>query len=323
MTSGPRNGSPIRTRTCGLGGRLVGDRRAADGALATALADGPERDGRAVRGCNWRPREAASAPVALGIVDGLVHHDEDAADPLQPLMIWWALEAQPSPDARGRGMAFQTGDVEATLVRDVVLERLMKRYSHRGGAENYASAAFLLAKVRMMRRGRTARGAAVGLRGRDNAVPARTLVEGAPGLFRSLGDSGLVLRVRSGEKGALAEAQKAVLDPKLPTGVRSRARAPPRRERGRKSAIDPLLKNPFARPGICAEARRPADPRPIRGRVGREGIIGRYGSTLPSEHGVRSTAERVLAGPSLGPLMMDEVEKAVIKDRDWDRTSCN
>ena len=47
------------------------------------------------------------------------------------------------------------------------------------------------------------------------------------------------------------------------------------------------------------------------------GIISRYGSTLPAEHGVRSTAERVLAGRlHWADMMMDEVDKAVIKSRD-------
>ena len=48
-----------------------------------------------------------------------------------------------------------------------------------------------------------------------------------------------------------------------------------------------------------------------------EGIIKRYGSTLPAEHGIRSTAELVLASrPNWAAMMMDQVDRAVIKDRD-------
>ncbi|MBU6180005.1 MAG: c-type cytochrome, partial [Verrucomicrobia bacterium] len=299
--------------------RLVGDRRAADGALATALADLAlsETD------VQVRVQLAASAKrlppaSALGIIDGLVHHDEDAADPHQPLMIWWALEAQAESGRQEvEGWLSKAETWQRPLVRDVVLERLMKRYAIAGGAENYASAAFLLAKAPDEA---TKKKLLEALQSAFEGVTMPSLPEplskALQDYSRSLGDSGLVLRVRGGEKGALAEAQKAVLDPKLPTGVRTEL-VRLLGESGEKSAIDPLLKilsldQEFALKRVALQTLARFEDETVA-----KGIIGRYGSTLPSEHGVRSTAERVLAGRlAWARLMMDEVEKAVIKDRD-------
>src|SRR5690606_32045489 len=73
--------------------RLAGDSGEASPALAAALA-ARARDERDVQ---VRVQLAASArrlpvDVALPIVNALVGHDEDVADPHQPLMLWWALE---------------------------------------------------------------------------------------------------------------------------------------------------------------------------------------------------------------------------------------
>ena len=299
--------------------RLVGDRRAADGALATALADLALSESDV----QVRVQLAASAKrlppaAALGIIDGLVHHDEDAADPHQPLMIWWALEAQAESGRQEvEGWLSKPETWQRPLVRDVVIERLMKRYVIAGGAENYASAAFLLAKAPDEA---TKKKLLEALQSAFEGVTMPSLPEplskALQDYSRSLGDSGLVLRVRGGEKGALAEAQKAVLDPKLPTGVRTEL-VRLLGESGEKPAIDPLLKilsldQEFALKRVALQTLARFEDETVA-----KGIIGRYGSTLPSEHGVRSTAERVLAGRlAWARLMMDEVEKAVIKDRD-------
>jgi putative heme-binding domain-containing protein len=88
-------------------------------------------------------------------------------------------------------------------------------------------------------------------------------------------------------------------------------------EKGDAKVIDPLLKilaldQEFALKRVALQTLARFDDETIA-----KGIIGRYGSTLPAEHGVRSTAERVLAGRlPWAMLMMDEVDKAVIKSRD-------
>jgi putative heme-binding domain-containing protein len=299
--------------------RLVGDRRAAEGSLVTGLADLAlsETD------VQVRVQLAASAkrlpPVAaLGIVDGLVHHDEDATDPHQPLMIWWAVEAQAESGRKEVEDWLSNPETwKRPLVRDVVLERLMKRYAIAGGAENHASAAFLLAKAPDDPiRTKLIEALQSSFEGVTMPTLPEPLSKALQEYSRSLGDSGLVLRLRSGEKGALDEAKKAVLDPKLPSGVRTEL-VRLLGESGEISVIDPLLKilsfdQEYALKRVALQTLARFEEESVA-----KGIIGRYGSTLPSEHGVRSTAERVLAGRlAWARLMMDEVEKAVIKDRD-------
>lgn len=299
--------------------RLVGDRREAGGALAAALAD----LAIAEEDVQVRVQLAASAkrlPASTGlpIVAGLVRHDGDLADPHQPLMVWWALEAH-AEDGRSEVAAWLS-DPEVWklfLVRETLLERLMKRYAIAGGSENYASAAFLLKKA-------TDEGIRTklleALQAAFEGVSMPALPDSLSGALqeysRSLGDSGIVLRMRSGEAGALDEAKKAVLDAKLPVGVRSEL-VRLLGESGDRGAVDPLLKilslpQEFALKRVALQTLARFDEEAVA-----KGILARYGSTLPDEHGVRSTAERVLAGrPAWAGLMLDEVDRAVVKARD-------
>ena len=299
--------------------RLVGDRRSAEGGLATGLADLAisETDAQV------RVQLAASAKrlrsgAALGIIEGLVQHDEDLDDPHQPLMIWWALEAHAEDGRDGIAKWLSRAEVwSRPLVREILLERLMKRYAIAGGAENYASAALLLerspnqeAKAKLLEALQSA------FEGVTMPALPEALTKQLQEYARSLGDSGLVLRLRSGEAGALDEAKKAVLDAGLPVGVRTEL-VRLLGEKGDAKVIDPLLKilaldQEFALKRVALQTLARFDDETIA-----KGIIGRYGSTLPAEHGVRSTAERVLAGRlPWAMLMMDEVDKAVIKSRD-------
>lgn len=299
--------------------RLVGDRRSADGVLAAGLADLAisETD------VQVRVQLAASAKrlpavVALEILAGLVRHEEDLEDPHQPLMIWWALEAH-AEGGRERIAKWlsQTEVWSCAIVRERLLERLMKRYAIAGGVENYASAAGLLerapspeAKTKLLE----------ALQASFEGVPMPALPEPLAASLReysrSLGDSGLVLRLRGGDAGALEEAKKAVLDTGLPVGVRTEL-VRLLGESGDAAGIDPLLKilgldQEFALKRVALQTLARFENAAIA-----KGIIGRYGSTLPAEHGVRSSAERVLAGRlSWATLMMDEVDRAVIKSRD-------
>lgn len=299
--------------------RLVGDRCQASEPLAAKLAHLARHE----NDVQVRVQLAASAkrlpaPTALGIIEGLTQHDEDLQDPHQPLMIWWALEAHAETHREGIAQWLsQKERWERPLIRESLLDRLMRRYAIAGGPENYASAATLLelapddkAKAKLLE---ALQDSFTGVSLPELPEPLSLALQD---YSRSLGDRGLVLRLRSGEKGAVEEALKAVLDSSLPTGVRSEL-VRQLGESGDRRAIDPLLKilalnqeHALKRVALQTLARYDED------RVA-QGILSRYGSTLPAEHGVRSTAERVLAG-RLGwaRLMMDRVEVAAIKARD-------
>ncbi len=299
--------------------RLVGDRRSAPDGLGTALADLAISEADV----QVRVQLAASAKrlppaTALGIIEGLVRHDDDLSDPHQPLMIWWALEAHAEDGREGIAGWLSRPEVwSRPLVRGILLDRLMKRYAIAGGSENFTSATRLLgmapdpeAKAKLLESLQAA------FEGVTMPALPEPLTRALQEYSKTLGDSGLVLRLRSGEAGALDEAKKAVLDAKLPVGMRTEL-VRLLGEKGDAKVADPLLKilaldQEFALKRVALQTlARYEDPAIAKT------IIARYGSTLPAEHGVRSTAERVLAGRlEWARLMMDEVDKAVIKNRD-------
>src|SRR5690606_4395300 len=100
---------------------------------------------------------------------------------------------------------------ERPLIRESLLDRLMRRYAIAGGPENYASAATLLelapddkAKAKLLE---ALQDSFTGVSLPELPEPLSLALQD---YSRSLGDRGLVLRLRSGDKGAVEEALKAV-----------------------------------------------------------------------------------------------------------------
>lgn len=299
--------------------RLVGDRREASGTLATALADLALSEGDVqVRVQLAASAKRLAAAAAVGILDGLVRHSDDLEDPHQPLMIWWALEAH-AETGRAEVAAWLSKPEtwEQKIVGEVLIERLMKRYAIAGGEVNFASAATLLDSAPDAE---TKSALLEALQSAFEGVPMPTmpdsLTKALQEFSKDQGDSGLVLRLKSGEAAAVAEAQRAIFDATLPTGLRAEL-VRQLGTSGGKEVEGTLLKvlalnqeHALKRVALQTLAR-------FESEALAKGIIARYGSTLPAEHGVRSTAERVLAGRlEWARLMMDEVDKAVIKSRD-------
>jgi putative membrane-bound dehydrogenase-like protein len=299
--------------------RLVGDRGSASTALAAGLASlaVSEPD------VQVRVQLAASAKrlppdIALPILDGLTTHGDDVTDPHQPLMVWWALErhAESGRDAIQRWTA--RPDVwRRPMFRDQLASRLMRRYAMAGGEANLTSASSLLDRAPDGDM-RTALLDAVQVA--FDGVPLPPL---PPGLSAALddharrqGESGLVLRLRRGDESAIDEARAAVLDTRVPTGVRTQL-IRQLGETGGAGNIPTLLR-------LLALDQHSAEKRVALQTLARfddmavaQGILARYGSTLPAEHGVRTTAERVLAGrPAWASMMLDAVDRAVVKSRD-------
>ncbi|MEM7699456.1 MAG: c-type cytochrome, partial [Verrucomicrobiota bacterium] len=131
-----------------------------------------------------------------------------------------------------------------------------------------------------------------------------------------LGQSGLVLRLRQGDQAAVADSLKAIRDTETPIGLRIELT----RECGNQEILEavPTLLRLLALDGESALKRvaLQALARFDDERVS-AGIIQRYGSTLPAEHGVRATALGVLASRSgWAAQMLDQVDLAVIKARE-------
>lgn len=299
--------------------RLIGDEGRASGAVAAALSDlALSESDVQVRVQLASSAKRLPAGAGTGIIECLVRQQDDLSDLHQPLMIWWALEAHAeSGRAEIAAWLARPEPWRNPIVQEWLLDRLMKRYAIAGGTANYQSCAMLLEKAPdESSKAKLIEALQSAFEGVPMPVLPDSLTQALKSYSEKMGDSGLVLRLKSGDQGAIVEAQRAVLDSKLPIGLRTEL-VRQLGASGDKSVIGTMIKilsldqeSALKRVALQTMARFDDD-------AVANGILGRYGSTLPAEHGVRSTAERVLAGrPHWANQMMDEVDKAVIKSRD-------
>ena len=149
---------------------------------------------------------------ALPIISELVTYDEDAQDIHQPLLIWWALEAQATKEGRDLILPIVFPDAEAwsrPLVRQHLTERLMKRLALSGTrGELIAAAALLKAAPEKADQDLL-------LKGFEDAFKGRSLADIPQSLVTAISDTGggsLALRLRQGGQPAIEEAMAAVND---------------------------------------------------------------------------------------------------------------
>jgi putative membrane-bound dehydrogenase-like protein len=140
----------------------------------------------------------------LEVVAQLLAHDADTQDARQPLMLWWAIEAQATRQRQAILDYLDDPQVwERSLVREHLAERLMRRYASEGTPEDLTTCVALFQRAPDdAARGRL-------LRGFELAFRDRTLAGLPPDLARELARAGggsLALRVRLGQPGALEEA---------------------------------------------------------------------------------------------------------------------
>lgn len=299
--------------------RLVGDRRMASSDLAKALIElAGKSNAPQVRSQLASSAKRLPAGVGVPIVSELVKREADLEDIHLPLMYWWAVEGQAeSGRAEVQAWVADANTWKGKIFREEIAARLMKRYAMDGGDENFASCAFLL---KNSPDDETTAKLMDGLEAAFQGIPMPKLPSELSSALdeysKKLGESGLVLRMKKGEAGALAEAQKAIVNASLPVSVRSElikqigATEDPKVVASLLRIIGSGSDSALKRVAL-QELARFDDPKIATT------ILGRYGSTLPAEHGVRSTAERVLAGrPEWSKLMLDKVDLAVVKDRD-------
>ena len=158
------------------------------------------------------------ADQALPIVAALCGHDADRDDPLQPLLLWWAVEAQAGTDRKAvLDLLADEPLWRLPLVRDHLLERLMRRFAQAGGQRD------LLACGRLLDAAPDAESSAALLRGFEAAFTGRSVTAMPDALAAALARAGggsLGLRVRRGDAGAIAEALEAVQDAGRPLDER-------------------------------------------------------------------------------------------------------
>jgi len=147
---------------------------------------------------------------ALPIIAALLEHDEDYEDIHQPLLIWWALEAQVGKvdvSTLLQAILVKTESWNRPLVTKIMLDRLMKRFSVTGFRDDLLSAAKILSaapdpsSVELL------------LKGFEEAYQGRSLVSIPDELAAAIAKSGggsLALRLRQGQPDAIAKAIESI-----------------------------------------------------------------------------------------------------------------
>ena len=183
---------------------------------------------------------------ALPIVRNLMLRDQDAKDPRQPLMIWWALEANVDPASRmdlslspdsaplKAPSAKSVGPNELSsspalrlfddlklwshpLVQKEILPRLMRRFASTGQRSDLAICAKLL------KQSPSADCTKALMVGFEEAFQGRSLSNVPPELVAALSAAGggsLSLKIRQGDSSAVDEALKFIADEKAAAGKR-------------------------------------------------------------------------------------------------------
>jgi putative heme-binding domain-containing protein len=126
--------------------RLLADRCTISDKLAGDLV----RLAKSDPSCVVRSQLACSAKRlpgkhCLAIVAELIRRDEDARDPHLPLLIWWAIESKATLDRPAVLALLDSPETwREPIVRDVLVERLARRYLALANEDGYSACAWLL-----------------------------------------------------------------------------------------------------------------------------------------------------------------------------------
>lgn len=301
--------------------RLVGDRRGAGPDLGDKLSELAAKDQNAqVRSQLAASAKRLPASVAIPIVRNLLGRSEDLEDLHMPLMDWWALEAHAEDGSGEIENMVKDGSIwDLPLFKQEMAARLMRRYAMAGGGENFERCA------RLLKLAPDEEAQKILMTGLQQAFQGATIPQLPPSLTEAMdeyskkaGDSDLVLGVQRGDKEALKKAINVVKDTKADILERTEL-AKLFGDVGDKSVVAPLL-------AVLAQDQQSALKRVAMQSLANyddasiaKTILARYGSSLPAEHNVRSTADRVLASrKDWAKAFLEQVDAWVIKARDID-----
>ena len=178
------------------------------------------------------------ASDALPIIKALALRDEDAADPRQPLMIWWALEAKAGTDREAVGRLLTDATLwDRPLVMQHLLERLMRRYAQAGSGEDLVTCAMLFELSP------SAAHSEILYAGFEKAFEGRSVAGLPEQLLTAMARHGvgsLAIGIRRGAPGAIDEAVRILANPEAPVRQR-RQLIEVLGELGPAAALQPLL----------------------------------------------------------------------------------
>ncbi|HWY86388.1 MAG TPA: PVC-type heme-binding CxxCH protein [Gemmataceae bacterium] len=199
--------------------RLLGEDCAVGAKMAVKLADlaRDEKDVtvRCQLACSARRLPAAEG---LPIVRELLTHDADAGDIHQPLLLWWALEANCAKEsAQVLDLLRDTTLWRTKLVEEAILPRLMRRFAAAGAQKDLHVCVELFRLAPSKKHGHILlKGFEEGSKGRTGAgLPAELLEE-----IAKLGGGSIAFAVRQGQAEAVAQALAMIQNGKTPLGRR-------------------------------------------------------------------------------------------------------
>ena len=193
--------------------RLLGDDNQVSPALAKKLADVAEREPsvevRAQLACTAKRLPAKDD---LALVRALLTHDEDAADPRLPLLLWWAIEAKAKSEREDVLALFRESPLwDRAIVKQHLLERVMRRFAQTGARKDLLTCATLFDLAPTPEHSKKL------MAGFEAAYKGRPL-SGLPGelvtAMRRHGVGSTALSLRAGESGAIEQALKVLADEK-------------------------------------------------------------------------------------------------------------
>jgi len=151
-----------------------------------------------------------SATQSLPIIQQLARRDEDASDIHIPLLLWWAIEARADADRNAVVALFEEKTFwDEPLVREHLNERLMRRYASTGQRKDLVYCARLLELAPSKEHaGKLLAALEQAYQGR----PLSNLPDELVAAMASSGASSPTLRLRQGDKDAVAEALKTIAD---------------------------------------------------------------------------------------------------------------
>ena len=125
------------------------------------------------------------ANQALPIIRLLMEHDEDSGDIYQPLMVWWALESKLKQNAVIVLDFFEEKSIwQKSLVREHLLDRLIRRFSKAGMQKD------LLSVARLFELAPDADSAAILMSGFEQAYKGRSMADLPERLMRAMAQYG-------------------------------------------------------------------------------------------------------------------------------------
>ncbi|MEZ6104082.1 MAG: c-type cytochrome [Pirellulaceae bacterium] len=320
--------------------RLIGDRAPYQRDLATELSsqggarqaawddslayEAMIRQSEIERDLGVREQLAATAKrvptqVALPVIRNLISFDQDAIDPHQPLMLWWAVEAHCSDWEQLEHWLQDRQLWVQRIFREVIVQRLMRRYASETTAPSlaYCSRLMELAPDDLSRDSLIA-GLNAAFQGRT-LPPLPDVLSAALNKYReSRGNSGVALALRQGDPAAVAPALAALRDNNVDAGTRIEL-ANAFGQVPHPEAIDVLLQlatggasdEPALQRVAIAALAIYDDPRiPQR-------LTSAFDQQISAEHNLRDTACRTLATrPQWAQALCREVLQWRLKVRD-------